>query len=160
MASLIPKEDAEAIARRFPDGAECLATLATRLANVAQMWSLTLLEPLPIGIGGYLVRARTAGDRDVVLKLSPTGPPQDRVNRLEAYALRRWAGRDAALLLAEDVSAGALLLERCTPGMTIDSLPDEQMLNEGCALARRLHRRPDHEDLGTLPRAVDEVAAR
>lgn len=154
---MIPERSADAITRRFADGAEFLATLGTRLDAVARAWDLTLQEPLPIGIGGYLVGARTADGRDAVLKLSPTAPPQDRANLLEAYALRRWAGDGAAALLAADVSAGALLLERCVPGTTIDSLPDDEMLSAGCALASRLHRKPDAEDERTLPRALDEI---
>ena len=150
---MIPRANAEAIARRFPDGAAFLATLEDRLAEVAQRWSLTLLDPLPIGIGGYLVGARTMDGREAVLKLTPADV------ELEAYALRRWAGEGAAALLAVDTELGALLLERCVPGATIDSLDDAQMLRAGCALARRLHRVPDAEDRSTLPRAEDAHGA-
>jgi len=144
-------DNAEAIARRFSDGTEFLATVAARAETLARRWSLTLLAPFPLGIGGYLVPVLTDDGREAVLKLSPLAPPQDRANRLEAYALRRWAGEGAARLLEQDTDAGALLLERCVPGETIDTLPDEEMILAGCALARRLQRVADAEDRATLP---------
>ncbi|MDA0180121.1 aminoglycoside phosphotransferase family protein [Solirubrobacter phytolaccae] len=150
-------DNADAIARRFTDGAEFLATVESRATESARRWALKLLEPLPMGIGGYLVGVRTKDGRDAVLKLSPTAPPQARANRLEVYALRRWAGAGAVNLLAHDADAGALLLERCTPGVTIDSLPDEEMIVAGCALARRLQRVADAKDRTTLPGTGDVV---
>ena len=156
----IPQANAEAIARRFPDGAEFLATLPSRLDEIAQRWQLTLLDSLPIGIGGFLIGVRTADRREAVLKLSPVCAPQSRVNQLEAYALRRWRGRDAPVLLQADPAVGALVLERCRPGATIDGLSDDDMLQEGCELAARLHRRPDAVDVEVLSRADAEVAQR
>jgi streptomycin 6-kinase len=160
VAGHIPEENADAIGRRFSDGAEFVSDLPTRLAAIADRWRLTLREPLPVGIGGYLVAVTTSHGAEAVLKLSPTAPPQDRVNRLEAYALRRWAGDGAARLVADDVTAGALLLERCRPGMTIDVLPDDEMISEGCGLVHRLSRVPDREDLAVLPRAMGEIRDR
>ena len=148
------------MARRFgPSGGQFVSELPRRLADVVAAWDLALGEPLPIGIGGYLVSVRTADGDDAVLKLSPTGnEAQDKANELEAYALRRWAANGAVRLLAADAAAGALLIERCVPGDTIDTLPDEQMVTAGCRLARRLHRTPDTEDERVLPDAVARVA--
>lgn len=156
----VPQENADAIARRFVDGAEFVADLPVRLAEIARRWELTLREPLPVGIGGYLIVVTTADAVEAVLKLSPTAPPQDRVNQREAYALRRWNGHGAARLVADDVAFGALLLERCRPGTTIESLPEEEMISAGCALAQRLSRAVDAEDLDVLPRALNQVGDR
>lgn len=153
-------DHAAAVARRFPDGETWLAGLEARLADVVGRWRLTPLRPLPGGIGGYLVDVRTADGRDAVLKLSPTAGAQGAANRLEAYALRRWSGDGAARMLNADLAAGALLLERCRPGTTLDALPDVEMLERGCALARHLQRPADEEDLLILPRAAEEVAIR
>jgi len=115
---------------------------------------------LPIGIGGFLVGVRTTDGEEAVLKLSPTGEGQDRVNQLEAYALGRWQGNGAVRVLLADPAAGALLLERCSPGASIDTIGDDEMLAAGCAVARRLHRVPDAEDERLLPSAVGQVAQR
>jgi hypothetical protein len=123
-----------------------LAELPDRLAGIAERWALRLGAPLPIGIGGYLVLVRTPEGGEAVLRLSPTGGEQDRANELEAWALGRWAGVGAVRLYRCDVSAGALLIERCLPGTSVDSLPDDEMVAAGCGLARRLHRQPDDED--------------
>lgn len=157
---LVPDDNAAAVARRFgPSGAQFIRDLPRRVADIAAVWDLTLGQPLPIGIGGYLMSVRTAGGDDAVLKLSPTGNgAQDGANALEAYALRRWAGDGAVRLIAADPAAGALLVERCLPGDTIDTLADEDMLTAGCRLARRLHRPPDAEDERMLPDAVAHAA--
>lgn len=144
----IPEANAAAIGRRFgPSGERFLRELPRRLERIAARWELELGAPLPVGIGGYLVCATTAGGEDAVLKLSPTGDEeQDRANDLEAYALRRWSGTGAVRVLAAAPDKGAPLIERCVPGETIDTLPDDEMIDAGCRLARALHRVPDHED--------------
>jgi streptomycin 6-kinase len=159
--TLVPADSAQVIARRFgAAGERFLRELPERLAGVAARWRLALGEPLPIGIGGYLVAARTAEGADAVLKLSPTGGEQDRANALEAWALERWYGEGAVALLRADHVAGALLLERCVPGTTIDVLGDDDMVRSGCAVALALHRAPDLEDRWLLRAAADEVALR
>ncbi len=159
--TLVPADSAEVIARRFgAAGERFLRELPGRLAVVAARWRLALGAPLPIGIGGYLVGARTAEGADAVLKLSPTGGEQDRANALEAWALERWFGEGAVALLRADHVNGALLLERCVPGETIDGLGDDDMVRAGCAVARRLHRVPDLEDGWFLRSALDAVALR
>jgi hypothetical protein len=88
--NLIPDENAMWIARRFgASGERFPQSLPERLTNWADRWRLTLGEPLPPGIGGYLVTARTAEREAAVLKLSPTGGAQDNANELESYALTR-----------------------------------------------------------------------
>lgn len=157
---VLTDDHAEAVTRRFPDGEAWLAGLEARVADVLARWRLTPVRPLPGGIGGYLLDVRTADERDAVLKLSPTAGEQGAANRLEAYALRRWAGNGAARMLDVDLGAGALLLERCRPGTALDALDDAEMLERGCALARRLQRPADEEDRLILPHAAEEVAIR
>jgi streptomycin 6-kinase len=158
---LIPEKNAAVIARRFGrSGERFLSELPQRVAAIAARWSLVLGQPLPIGIGGYLVSVRMANGTEAVLKVSPTGGEQDEVNELEAYALRRWGGEGAVTLFAADPAAGALLIERCVPGDTIDTLPDDEMVTAGCGLAHKLHRAADAEDGRALPSAVAEAAER
>lgn len=159
---VIPGENAEAITRRFgPSGERFVRELSQRVAEIASRWDLVLGAPLPIGIGGFLVVVRTGDGTDAVLKVSPTGDAeQDGANELEAYALRRWDGEGAVRLLAADPAAGSLLVERCRPGATIATLPDEQMVTAGCRLAHTLHRTPDAEDQRMLPDVAAIVAER
>jgi streptomycin 6-kinase len=111
-------------------------------------------------VGGYLVAVRMVDGSEAVLKLSPTGGGQDEVNALEAYALRRWGGEGAVKVFEADARVGALLIERCVPGVSLDTLPDEQMLIAGCEVARRLHRAADGDDERLLGNAVTNVAER
>lgn len=152
----IPIDRAEVIMRRFgPSGEQFLHELPDRLAQRAKQWHLVLGPPYPVGIGGYLVQAERPDGTLAVLKLSPTGAGQARANQLEALMLRRWSGQGAVLLLEADVGAGALLMERCIPGTTLDTLPDEEMVRIGCRLASTLHTEPTVEDLDLIPVALD-----
>ena len=160
-AALIPEENAEIVARRFgASGVRFLAELPQRVADLAARWDPALGDPLPAGIGGYLVGVRMADGTAAVLKVSPTGGRQDKANELEAYALRRWGGEGAVRLFDADPAGGALLIERCHPGVTIDTLPDEELLTAGCELARRLHRVTDAQDERALRSAVAVAADR
>jgi len=157
----IPTDRAEVIIRRFgPSGEQFLHELPDRLAHAVERWQLELGRPYPIGIGGYLVQAQRPDGTAAVLKLSPTGAAQDQANQLEVLVLRRWAGQGAVLLFDADSASGALLVERCVPGTTLDALPDEEMIRIGCRVARMLHTKPTPKDLDLIPVASDDVARR
>jgi len=157
--TLVSFDRAEVIMRRFgPSGEQFLRELPDRLAQQAELWHLVLGPPYPVGIGGYLVQAECSDGSAAVLKLSPTGAGQARANQLEMLMLRRWSGQGAVLLLDADLAAGALLMERCIPGTTLDTLPDEEMVRIGCRLASMLHTEPTSEDLELIPVALDSVA--
>lgn len=158
--SLIPREAAAVIARRFgADGEAFIERLPAILAAATRKWNLTIGESLPMGIGGYLVGAADAHGREVVLKLSPTGECQRGASEREAYALTRWQGRGAARLLDADLSLGALLLERCVPGTTIDTLTDSSMIMRGCQAARCVQLTPSVRDRELLPSALETTDA-
>jgi len=157
--TLVPSDRAEVIMRRFgPSGEQFLRELLDRLAQQAEQWHLVLGPPYPVGIGGYLVQTECSDGSAAVLKLSPTGAEQARANQLEVLMLRRWSGQGAVLLLDADIAAGALLMERCMPGSTLDTLPDDEMVRIGCRLARMLHTEPTSEDLDLIPVALDSIA--
>ncbi len=152
----IPIDRTELIKRRFgASGEQFLHELPDRLAHSAQRWQLVLGPPYPVGIGGYLVQAKRPDGSPAVLKLSPTGAGHDRANQLEVLMLRRYTGQGAVLLLDADIGAGALLMERCIPGTTLDTLPDEEMVRIGCRLASMLHTEPTAEDLELFPVALE-----
>ena len=148
----IPIDRAVVIMRRFgPSGEQVLHELPDRLEQRAEQWHLVLGPPYSVGIGGYLVQAECPDGSAAVLKLSPTGAEQARANRLEVLMLRRWSGQGAVLLLEADIRAGTLLMERCIPGTTLDTLPDEEMVRIGCRLASMLHTEPTTEDMELIP---------
>src|SRR5579875_217444 len=105
----VPSENARSISLRFGDaGDQFLRRLPTLLQDIAEEWTLTLGDPLPVGVGGYLVCAKDSGGSDTVLKLCPTGGVQDAANEAEAYALARWNGHGAVRLIRCDLSQGAI----------------------------------------------------
>jgi streptomycin 6-kinase len=94
--------------------------LAERLRQAEARWSLVLEGPLADGetpARAFAVRRRADGV-PAVLKLAPPGQALE----AEAMALTTFAGRGAARLLAADLSAGALLIERLAPGTPLRRL--------------------------------------
>ena len=88
-------------------GTAWAAALPARLTEVAARWSLTLGRPRPGGSSSYVVSARTADGRDVVIKLAMPDPGLD----AQVETLRRAEGRGYVRLLDHDSSRQALLLE-------------------------------------------------
>lgn len=65
----------------------------------------------------------------------------------EADALRAWAGRGAVRLLEHDDATGAMLMERCVPGATLDHIGDDHQGDRvAAALLEQLHRPPTEGD--------------
>jgi streptomycin 6-kinase len=106
------------------DGAAWAAALPERLATVQRRWSLTLGRARPGGSSSYVVSARTAAGRPVVVKLAMPDPglPQ------QVATLRRAQGRGYAHLLADDPDCDALLLEELGPSLARSAQPVEAQL--------------------------------
>ena len=102
-----------------PVGSAWAAGLPDQLAALAQQWSLTLGRPLPGGSTSYVVSARNADGRDVVLKL--VLPASDLADQVAA--LRNAQGRGYAQLLAYDPDRRALLLEALGPSLEQSGYP-------------------------------------
>jgi len=86
-----------------------------------------------------VARATRADGTPAALKLTP---PAGEL-RFEAAALRHFGGTGAVRLLAADVPAGALLLERAAPGQpltTVQGRDDEEATRIAADVGRRLHR--------------------
>lgn len=130
-----------------------LAALPGLCRRLGQEWNLQLGKPFDDGHISFVTRA-TRGSSQVVLKVPlpdsidlGTLPASARVS--EAAALRHWAGDGAARLLEHDHTTGALLLERCVPGSTLDLLSHLDQDRVAATLLARLHQRQ--------PRSVDFV---
>jgi streptomycin 6-kinase len=98
--------------------------LPARLAELAELWSLTLGRPRPGGSSSYVVGARTADGRDVVVKVALPDPGL----AAQVATLRRAAGRGYVRLLAADAERGALLLEALGSSLQQSARPVEDQL--------------------------------
>jgi streptomycin 6-kinase len=97
-------------------GRAWLDSLPKARAAAAAEWELEIGRELNGGVLAWVLDARTADGRDVVLKLAgPWDRPRD-----EIVALRRWAGGPTPRLLHADPDRGALLLERIRPATPAD----------------------------------------
>ena len=126
------------------------ATVPGLVAECVERWRLTLGEPYPPGAAGYAVRVELPDGAPAVLKLWLP----HRESEHEADALELWGGQGAVRLLDRDDSRGALLLERCEPGIALDSIEPEAALDVLAGLLPRLWV-PAGEPFHTL---ADEAA--
>ncbi|MFI5493955.1 aminoglycoside phosphotransferase family protein [Actinoplanes sp. NPDC051859] len=120
-------------------GRAWLADLPERIAAVARRWDLTVGPAYPLSFN-WVAPVRRADGSPAVLKL---GLAESGHLVAEATALAWFDGRAAARLLDSDAAAGALLLERLTPGTTLRTLvqhEDERATGVLIDVMRRLHR--------------------
>jgi streptomycin 6-kinase len=136
----IPRLLTESLRDADAKGLNGLRSWATRLPDVVRelsdRWSLRVGEPFePGGQCSWVAPAMTCDGRPVALKVGWRHFEAEQ----EADGLRAWGGRGAVLLyddlIVDDVCA--LLLERCRPGRTLDSLP---MLEQDQVLAGLLRQ--------------------
>jgi streptomycin 6-kinase len=125
------------------DGRErWLEGLPAEVNELAALWSLTLGDPYePGGQTAWVAPARSPEYGDVVLKVGWRHMEADD----EAAGLREWRG-DGAIYVHADVrlsaTTNALLLERCRPGTTLATRPEEEQDVVLAELLHRLWRRP------------------
>lgn len=135
-------------------GARWLATLAAVVAGVERDWDIRVGEPFG-GLTFHWVAPATCADgTHAVLKL---GLPHTAHLRDEAAALAAFAGSGAVRLLRLDEAAGALLLERATPGTTAAELVrdhDEEATAAAVGVMLRLHASARVQ--GTLPPLISQ----
>ena len=132
------------VAQLGPAGAAWLAGLDGLVADLERRWSIRVGAPLSGGSASYVARARTADDRDVVLKLAPPDPDLHTAGQVRTLAAAQGAGY--AVLLAHDVERGALLLEALGPPMSRLGLPVERQLPLLAGLLTRAWQVPRADD--------------
>ncbi|MGK5631355.1 aminoglycoside phosphotransferase family protein [Streptomyces sp. URMC 123] len=156
-----PRRLVEAVAERGGEaGRAWLADLPRLAARALERWELTAERVLvPGGRGSLVVLVRRADGEPAALKLvpppepAPDGGPDGggpaahprtagRATREQA-ALDHWKGWGAVRLLAADPAAGALLLERLHPEVSLSSLPEAKALLEAAGTVRRLWIEPE-----------------
>jgi streptomycin 6-kinase len=143
-------------------GSEWLAELPEICRRLSDEWSVELGDPFAGSHVSFVVAAQR-GDQPLALKVPlpstielgtlPAGARAD-----EAAALREWAGDGAASLVEHDPATGAILVERCVPGQSLDHLADPGDRDRVAAdLLERLHR--PHPPAELFERLADRASA-
>lgn len=125
-------------------GRDWLARLPEVCERLSAQWKIQLGEPYPECNISWVAPAEGTS---VPAVLKVPMPAKVQVRTLagdfrghEAVALRAWGGSGATLLLEHDEGTGAMLVERCVPGDTLDSVPDVEAADEIVAhLLAQLH---------------------
>lgn len=139
MAFEPPQRLLRALGETAPDGDDWLEKLPEVARQVVALRELTVERvQVPGGRSSLVVLVRRPDDAPAVLKLAP---PRARPEG-ERAALAHWGGLGAVQLLEPSVSAGALLLERLHPDVSVRSLPEAKALLEAAGTLRRLWVEP------------------
>jgi streptomycin 6-kinase len=120
---------------------EWLETVPTTVRELEERWSLVVGEPFdPGGETSWVAPARSTAGTELVLKVAWRHTEADH----EADGLRAWDGNGAVRLhaAAEYHETLALLLERCVPGTTLSSRPEEEQDGVVVGLLHRLWMEP------------------
>ena len=124
-------------------GAAWLERLPALIADCERRWRIKVGPPFPGLWINWVAPANCADGTPAVLKLSF---PEDKEFRTEAEALRLFEGRGAVRLLRLDLERGAMLLERCEPGVPLGSVEDDaQATSIAADVMKRLWRPVPHD---------------
>ncbi|MGK5548384.1 aminoglycoside phosphotransferase family protein [Streptomyces sp. URMC 127] len=140
-----PERLVRALGSEPADGAarQWLVSLPERVREFAERWELTPERVhQPGGRSSVVVLVRRGDGAGAVLKLEAPGSGTG----LEHAALAHWNGLGAVRVLQAAPEAGALLLERLRPGVSLRSLAEAKAVLEATATLQRLWVRPaeDH----------------
>jgi streptomycin 6-kinase len=136
----LPERFAQRVSQVWGEsGRRWLDRLPGLVEHCARQWSLAVGPPFPLSYN-YVAPATRPGGGPAVLRLGVPGT-QELVTGAEA--LRLAAGAGMAMVLAVDLDAGALLLERVEPGGHLAVLAaedDEAATAVLLDVMRRIHR--------------------
>src|SRR5215510_1590056 len=120
--------------------AEWLARLDENRCALARRWSLTIHSPFDHDDidGAWVAPVTCHGGTSAVLKLAMPHMEADH----EIEGLRFWNGDPTVRLLEADDDLGAMLLERCEPGISLRAVPEPDQDVVIARLLRRLWRQP------------------
>ncbi|WP_327185371.1 aminoglycoside phosphotransferase family protein [Streptomyces sp. NBC_01334] len=139
MAFEPPQRLVRALGETAPDGDGWLEKLPEAARQAVALRELTVDRvQVPGGRSSMVVLVRRADGTPAVLKLAP---PRFRPEA-ERAALTHWDGLGAVQLLEEPQTAGALLLERLHPDVSVRSLAEAKALLEAAGTLRRLWVEP------------------
>ncbi len=119
------------------EGKVWLENLPKLVEKLAAQWKLSRLELLTDDLSYNFIMAGLRGTQPIILKIGLNVKEIEQ----EATALRALASSCTAQVLEQDTTCGALLLERATPGNTLNSyFPDKdtEALTIVCDLIQKL----------------------
>lgn len=122
MDRLIPADFARRMIELYGERGRAWITALPQLVAECEAQSGLVVGPAFELSYNYAASAEQADGTAVVLKLR--APQTDDWNELQA--LRHYAGRGCAQVLAADAARGVLLLERLRPGAMLSILPDDE----------------------------------
>jgi len=134
MLSIIVPKQLAAECQKSPERAAWLEDLPRRVTQMLSRWSLTLDDSSTYEGGASWVAPVTRADGPAVLKL---GIPHMEAEH-EILGLRFWDGNPTVQVLESDNTAGAILLERCSPGTSLREVPEPEQDVIIAGLLRRL----------------------
>jgi streptomycin 6-kinase len=141
-------------------GRDWLADLPEICRRLSDEWSVDLGAPFADSHVSFVVTANR-GPRPLVLKVPmpstiELGTLAAGARAGEVDALRQWAGDGSVHLVEHDPVTGAMLVERCLPGATLDQLGDPGGADRVAAgLLERLHR--PHPQMRQFDRLADRA---
>ncbi|MCQ9133372.1 aminoglycoside phosphotransferase family protein [Streptomyces hilarionis] len=139
MAFAPPQRLVKALGETAPDGDGWLEELPETVRRAVALRELTVDRvQVPGGRSSLVMLVRRADGTPAVLKLAP---PRFRPEA-ERAALAHWDGLGAVQTLDGPGTAGALLLERLHPDVSVRSLPEAKALLEAAGTLRRLWVEP------------------
>lgn len=125
--------------RNHERGEEWLDSLPSMLAQLRDRWSLRIGTPFAQGTCSWVAPVICADGTAAVLKI---GMPHMECAS-ESDGLRFWNGNPTVRLLESESELGAMLLERCEPGDSLRSEPEDEQDSVIATLLRRLWKRSE-----------------
>lgn len=148
LATAVELEGRQAWAEALPD----------MIDDLRARWSLEVGPPFePGGHTAWVAPARAASGLDAVIKVAWRHPEASQ----EAAGLQVWAGHGAVQVYAtrDYPDTVALLLERCSPGTPLSTVPEHEQDRVIAGVLRRLWSVPPPDDFPTLQAMCDAWAA-
>lgn len=125
--------------RAAPERIAWLRQLPSVVLELANRWSLSVQANLPFeGSCAWVAPATRADGAPVVLKVSM--PHMEAEHEIDG--LRFWAGDPTVNLMEADNALGAMVIERCRPGISLRAIPEPDQDQVIAALLRRAWRAP------------------
>lgn len=100
-----------------------LDKLLLLITKYEKEWNIKVEKVFPNILFNYVAAAKSQNGKDLVLKI---GYPGDKLFLAEAEMLKIYNGVGSIKLLKENLENFVLLLERCIPGDSLDSLNNEE----------------------------------